>query len=74
MRALAGNYIYNNGKKEAFVARCEDLKPTDLMEYNGKKMTWKEFQEYWKNKPTGAWHYDDADDTLYSHSKNKSKF
>ena len=42
------------------------------MEFNGKNMTWKEFQEYWKNKTTGAWHYDDADDTLYS--QNKSKF
>ena len=70
MRALAGNYINKGGKKEAFVARCEDLKPTDIMEYNGKNMTWTEFQEYWKDKPAGAWLYDDAVDT----PENKSRF
>ena len=66
MRALAGNYINKrDGKKEAFVVRCEQLKESDIMEYNGTKMTWTEFKDYWAKKPTGGWLYDDANDSLY---------
>ena len=42
------------------------------MEYNGKNMTWKDFQEYWQKKPTGAWLYDDANDALYP--ENRARF
>jgi hypothetical protein len=31
MRALAGNYIMNGEKKEAYVVRCEMLQETDIM-------------------------------------------
>ena len=46
------------------------MKPTDIMQFNGQK-TWTEFQEYWKNKPTGAWLYDDANDDLYPENKKR---
>ena len=60
MRALAGNYIENsNGEHEAYVVRCEMLKDTDLMKYNGNHYTWTQFKDYWANKPTGGWLYDD---------------
>ena len=44
MRAFAGNYMMKNGKKEAFVARCDSLKMSYTMKYNGDWMTWKKFQ------------------------------
>ncbi len=59
MRALAGNYIENNGKKEAYVVRCEMLKQTDIMIYNGNSYTWTKFKDYWAKKSTGGWLYDD---------------
>ena len=34
------------------------------MEYNGNKMTWTQFKNYWANKATGGWLYDDATDNL----------
>lgn len=30
------------------------------MEYNGNKMTWTDFKDYWGKKATGGWLYDDA--------------
>ena len=42
------------------------------MEYNGKNMTWKEFQEYWKGKEHGGWIYGDVDDT--KNRENKKRF
>jgi hypothetical protein len=35
------------------------LQETDIMEYNGNKYTWTQFKQYWANKPTGGWIYDD---------------
>ena len=48
------------------------MKPTDIMEYNGQKMTWTKFQEYWRNKTPGGWLYDDANDEHYP--ENKTRF
>ena len=72
MRALAGNYFERgNGEKEAFVVRCEQLKETDIMEYNGNKMTWTEFKKYWADKPTGGWLYDDANPNYSPENKKR---
>jgi hypothetical protein len=34
------------------------------MNYNGNKLTWTQFKQYWLNKPTGGWDYDDLNDKL----------
>ena len=34
------------------------------MNYNGNTYTWTAFKQYWANKPTGGWHYDDLNDQL----------
>ena len=35
-------------------------------------MTWKEFQEYWKDKEHGGWIYGDVEDT--KNRENKKRF
>lgn len=44
MRALGGVKLDNG---EASVLRCEDVQLMSMIEYNGKKMSWKEFKDYW---------------------------
>ena len=72
MRALAGNYIQRkNGKKEAYVIRCDQLEETDIMQYNGNKYTWTLFKDYWANKPVGGWDYDDTSKKLNEEDKRR---
>jgi hypothetical protein len=34
-------------------------------------MTWTEFKNYWSQKPTGGWLYDDAKDNFYLQNKKR---
>ena len=74
MRALAGNYIeLADGTKEAFVVRCNQLRETDSMIFNGSKYTWTEFKAYWAKKDTGGWLYDDISNSKED-EKDKRRF
>ena len=53
--------------------RCEELKETDIMEYNGNKMTWTQFKSYWAKKKTGGWLYDDASNSCGEKNKKFEK-
>ena len=47
------------------------LKETDIMQYNGNKYTWTQFKQYWANKPTGGWNYDDLKKKLQPNDKKR---
>lgn len=51
MRGFNGNYIQRkNNVKEASVIRCEQIKPTDPIKFNGIDYTWMSLKQYWKEK------------------------
>lgn len=72
MRGLNGSYLDRpNDVREASVIRCEQLSESDEMKYNGNLMTWIQFKDYWKNKPSDGWLYDD---TTLANNQNQLRF
>ena len=58
MRVFGGSYIVKEGNKQPFLAQCEDMKPTDLIQWNKKQMSWEEFIQ--ESKAAKRWVFDDV--------------
>ena len=70
MQAFAGNYVLNDSEeKQAFVARCEDLKPYNLVKFNDRNEMWADLKKQMRQQKHGAWSFDDADDSFYPENK-----
>ena len=60
MRALGGIKLSND---EASVSRCEDIRNTDIIKFNGNDMTWLNFKKYWSQNENNIWSFDDISQT-----------
>ena len=47
----------NNGVGSAVT--CESVEQNSLIQFNGQKMTWKEFKNIYENKKKNSWSFKD---------------
>ena len=40
--------------------RCEDIKETDILNWENNEITWTAFKDQWSRRDVGAWSFEDA--------------
>ena len=70
MRAIGGMKLTND---DASVCRCEDIRDTDIIKFNGNDITWLDFKKNCSTDQINSWNFDDIQQTR-NDKKLKERF